>query len=156
MMSGYWDYWDNDKDFRKDTQMMRYSAVSDIVESFILESQPQKVKPTIVKVIFHEPATIVYWSDGDKTVVKCSEKDTFNPETGLAMAILKKEHGDDYYKTLIKKWIKTENPPQETASKSTAENEAYQKFREAWAGINNAAERFYDIFEKFQKDYHAE
>lgn len=37
----------------------------------------------IKDVIFAPPATIVYWSDGSKTVVKCSEKDVFDPEKGL-------------------------------------------------------------------------
>ena len=36
----------------------------------------------IKDVIFAPPATIVYWSDGSKTVVKCSEKDVFDPEKG--------------------------------------------------------------------------
>ena len=44
----------------------------------------------IKDVIFAPPATIVYWSDGSKTVVKCSEKDVFDPEKGLAMAIAKR------------------------------------------------------------------
>ena len=44
----------------------------------------------IESVIFNEPATIVKWSDGTKTVVKCGEYDTFDKEKGLAMAIIKK------------------------------------------------------------------
>lgn len=36
----------------------------------------------IKNVIFAPPATIVYWSDGSKAVVKCSEKDVFDPEKG--------------------------------------------------------------------------
>ena len=44
----------------------------------------------IKNVIFAPPATIVYWSDGSKTVVKCSEKDVFDPEKGLGMAIAKR------------------------------------------------------------------
>lgn len=47
-------------------------------------------KPTIKKVIFNEPATIVMWSDGTKTVVKCGENDIFDPEKGVAMACMKK------------------------------------------------------------------
>lgn len=46
--------------------------------------------PNIIEVIFNNPATIVYWSDGTKTVVKACDKDTFDKETGLAMAIAKK------------------------------------------------------------------
>lgn len=53
----------------------------------------------IKDVIFAPPATIVYWSDGSKTVVKCSEK-------GLAMAIAKRCGGNkgSYYKE-IQNWV---------------------------------------------------
>lgn len=46
--------------------------------------------PNIVEIIFNNPATIVYWSDDTKTVVKACDKDTFDKEVGLAMAIAKK------------------------------------------------------------------
>lgn len=49
--------------------------------------------PRPKEVIFHDPATIVYWTDGTKTVVKCGPHDTFDPEHGLAMAIAKKQVG---------------------------------------------------------------
>ena len=60
----------------------------------------------IKDVIFAPPATIVYWSDGSKTVVKCSEKDVFDPEKGLAMAIAKRCGGNkgNYYKE-IQNWV---------------------------------------------------
>lgn len=56
------------------------------------------------KVIFNPPATIVFWEDGSKTVVKCGDNDTFDPEKGLAMAISKKVLGNDghYYETFKK------------------------------------------------------
>lgn len=50
---------------------------------------------SIRKVIFNDPATIVLWSDGSKTVVKCSPEDTYDMEKGLAMAIVKKMAGND-------------------------------------------------------------
>lgn len=50
---------------------------------------------SIRKVIFNDPATIVLWSDGTKTVVKCGPEDTFDMEKGLAMAIIKKMAGND-------------------------------------------------------------
>lgn len=40
----------------------------------------------IKNVIFNPPATIVFWKDGTKTVVK-AQGETFDPEKGLAMAI---------------------------------------------------------------------
>lgn len=60
----------------------------------------------IKNVIFHDPATIVYWMDGSKTVVKCQSGDTFDPEKGLAMAITKRVYGDNgHYYELFKDWL---------------------------------------------------
>lgn len=61
---------------------------------------------TIEKVIFNNPATIVYWKDGTKTVVKANGEDVFDKEVGLAMAIAKKALGNEgnYYET-FKQWI---------------------------------------------------
>ena len=39
--------------------------------------------PEILDVMFNEPATIVFWADGTKTVVK-AVYDEFDPEKGLA------------------------------------------------------------------------
>ena len=50
------------------------------------------------KVIFNDPATIVFWKDGTKTVVKCMEGDTYNPEVGLAMCVCKKVFDKKYHK----------------------------------------------------------
>ena len=50
--------------------------------------------PEVKKVIFNDPATIVYWKDGTKTVVKCQNGDDFDPEKGFAMAFLKKCWGN--------------------------------------------------------------
>lgn len=50
---------------------------------------------SIRKVIFNDPATVVLWSDGTKTVVKCGPEDKFDMEKGLAMAIVKKMAGND-------------------------------------------------------------
>lgn len=64
--------------------------------------------PSIKKVVFNNPATIVMWADGTKTVVKCG-KDEWDPEKGLAMAIAKKMLGNEgnYYET-FKKWLPEE------------------------------------------------
>ena len=53
----------------------------------------------IEKVIFNKPATIVFWTDGTKTVVKCGDGDVWDEEKGLAMAICKKLIGlKEFYK----------------------------------------------------------
>lgn len=48
----------------------------------------------IEKVIYNYPATIVWWWDGSKTIVKVHNGEEFNKEMGLAMAIAKKVFGN--------------------------------------------------------------
>lgn len=50
------------------------------------------------RIIFNEPATIVFWEDGTKTIVKAMENDEYDPEVGFAMAYCKKIFGSDYRK----------------------------------------------------------
>lgn len=62
--------------------------------------------PEIRKVIFHDPATIIIWADGSKSIVKCTENDKYDPEKGFAMAIAKKALGNkgNYY-NIFKEYI---------------------------------------------------
>jgi len=46
--------------------------------------------PDIKEIIFDDPATIVYWADETKTIVRVADGEKFDKETGLAMAIAKK------------------------------------------------------------------
>lgn len=63
--------------------------------------QPDKFK--IKKVIYNDPATIVLWEDGTKTVVKCQVagknqygeyREKFDKEKGLALCFMKKALGN--------------------------------------------------------------
>ena len=70
----------------------------------------------IINVIFNDPATIVFWSDGTKTVVKCQDDDIFDPEKGLAMAISKKALGNKgNYCNELKKWLPVEENKSDVA-----------------------------------------
>jgi len=42
------------------------------------------------RIVFSGRTTIVFWKDGTKTVVKCSDGETFIPEVGVAEAIANK------------------------------------------------------------------
>ncbi len=66
----------------------------------------------IKDVIYNDPATIVFWKNGTKTVVKVDGEE-YDPEKGLAMAFCKKMFGNkgNYYK-VFKKWL-----PKETEEK---------------------------------------
>lgn len=52
------------------------------------------------KLILNPPATIIIWNDGTKTVVKCTVDELYNPEKGVALCFLKKEHPEIYRKIL--------------------------------------------------------
>lgn len=58
-------------------------------------SMMYKQMPIIDRVILNDPAVIVLWSDGTKTIAMRTNDDTFDPEVGLAMAISRK-----YYEIL--------------------------------------------------------
>lgn len=69
-------------------------------------------KNQVKDVIFNDPATIVFWKDGTKTVVKCQKDkgDTYNPELGLAMCIIKKMcDNKGNYNDVFNKWLPTED-----------------------------------------------
>lgn len=64
------------------------------------------IRNKIEDVIFNGPATIVKWTDGTKTVVKCNEGEINNPYMGLAMCISKKVLGNKgNFNEVFKKWI---------------------------------------------------
>lgn len=63
----------------------------------------------IDRVIFNDPATIIYWKDGEKTVVK-AHNEPFDPEKGLAMAVVKYAFGNKgNFNDVLKKYLPVEN-----------------------------------------------
>ena len=85
---------------------------------------------SIRKVIFNDPATIVFWSDNTKTVVKCGPEDTFDMEKGLAMAIVKKMAGNDNsFHKVFKQYTK----------KKKKEPGSIGSISDIMAGLNQAA-----------------
>ena len=65
--------------------------------------------PEIKSVLYHKPATIIFWKDGTKTVVKAQKKEKYDNEKGFVMAYLKKILGNkgNYYEE-IKRWTDTQ------------------------------------------------
>lgn len=63
--------------------------------------KPKPIIPSIKNVIFSYPATIVFWTDGTKTIVKCKKGDQWDPHAGISAAISKK-----FFGTQVNKWVK--------------------------------------------------
>lgn len=91
-------------------------------EAFLMNSTKT---PTIENVIFNPPATIVFWSDKTKTVVKCDyNQEAYDPEKGLAMAFAKKLMGENKYEyyNVFKHWLKKWNKQVLEKTQTPAEN----------------------------------
>lgn len=77
------------------------------------------LRPTYIeieRVIFNDPATIVFWQDGTKTVVKATQGETFNPYLGVVMCYLKRVLGENEYaakKRMFNKAVKEFMPKEE-------------------------------------------
>lgn len=99
--------------------------------------------PKIKDVIFNDPATIVFWADGTKTVVQCQDDDIFDPEKGLAMAITKKALGNKgNYCNELKKWLpKKEEPTIAVTIKPFDIDEMSASIKRAVRGIENACKQ---------------
>lgn len=97
LMSGWWNKYWGDK-------------------LFFHTSKVKETESLIKKVIFNAPATIILWKDGTKTVVKCGENEEYDPEKGLAMALVKHFLGNKgNYNNLFRKYLpeKTFTPDDE-------------------------------------------
>lgn len=108
-------YWDSNCDAHIRKSGTFHRAATDSYDSYCYANRAKEILDAVCgkraagaikNVIFNPPATVVYWTDGTKTVVKCTENDTFDPEKGLAMAIAKRCAGNNgtYYKE-IRHWI---------------------------------------------------
>ena len=87
----------------------------------------------IDRVIFNDPATIIIWKDGSKTVVKRSEDDIWDPEKGFCMAVIKKLYGRTSF---IKRFME----PEEEMIILTAE--------EACESLKNFGKKLNDMMDK--------
>ena len=89
--------------------------------------KPANYLPEIKNVKFNGPATIVFWADGTKTVVKCQDGDDYSEEVGLAMCIVKKVFGNtSKYNDIFKKWCNSYDTKTDTDDYLS---EVYKQFR---------------------------
>lgn len=97
----------------------------------------------IKKIIFNNPATIVYWEDGTKTVVKCGSGDTWDKEKGLAMCFVKKLLGNKgNFNEKIKKYVKEDvyvKPEHTTTKSATPTYDLYNMLCQITNDANNSS-----------------
>lgn len=58
----------------------------------------------ITKVLYNNPATIVFWNDGTQTRNICPKGTEYNPDTGLTFCVLKKLMSSNGMARLFEDW----------------------------------------------------
>lgn len=130
-------------DYERRNQKIRYERDRELVkynetDAMVTLKMHEYMQKCIVKVIFNDPATIVFWGDGTKTVVK-AVNEPFDPEKGLAMAIAKYHFGNEgNYYNVFRQWL----PKEEEVSDGAEEDEENAFARK----LEEADKLFKDIF----------
>lgn len=100
-----------------------YGTITEAIEAVVkssLNMTSKSVINTIDKVIFSDPATIIKWKDGTKTVVK-AQNEPFDKEKGLAMAIIKKFCGNKgNFSDIFRKYIDDEKTVTKNGKKKSS------------------------------------
>jgi len=85
-------------------------AQNDVISTEKLHDMWTRSELHIKKVIFNNPATIIIWSDGTKTVVKVQNGEEYDPEKGMALCCAKKLLGNkSNFNNEFKKWLPKES-----------------------------------------------
>jgi hypothetical protein len=120
--------------------------------SKVVYSEAKPLIPEIKDVIYNGPATIIYWVDGTKTVVKCCEHETYDAEKGLAMAICEKAFGDKtIFHQTFKKWVPEPNPEEDTLRIPLLSLEGYTDGPSIGDAFERAGEHIKKIAEALKK-----
>lgn len=102
------------------------------------------IRDYIDKVIFRDKYTIVFWNDGTKSKVKCGAHDTYDPEKGLAMALLKGMLGNRYFRDMTKiiaEFPKVEEPKKKTEDKTETKAKKGTSKKEAPKAVEAKTEK---------------
>jgi hypothetical protein len=68
---------------------LTHPLISEVPESFMIKKPyPNKIMP--IRIIYNDPATIVFWDDDTKTVVKRAKGEKFNKYNAFCAALAKK------------------------------------------------------------------
>lgn len=77
-----------------------HKNINEIGQTFVVHSRffvpIMRAMAVVRDVHYSPPATVVFWSDGTKTVAKCAPYERFDREKGLAIACAKKLLGEGY------------------------------------------------------------
>ena len=82
---------------------------------FYIEKNGSTKMIYIKKVLYNNPVTVVWWSDGTVTRNRCPENVTYNPDTGLLFCITKRLLGNNDVAEIFNAWSLPENEEADNA-----------------------------------------
>lgn len=105
--------------------------------------------PDIDHIVFSEPATIVFWDDGTKTVCKCMEGEKYERYAGFMACCMKKMFGSTSRAKSVMRYFTIEQTPKEKKHKKevsapdleTAYNEVVVNREAIQEAVNEALSR---------------
>lgn len=103
--------------------------------------------PGIKAVTFNDPATIIQWDDGTKTVVKCIKGQKFDQYTGFCAAVCKKLFGTTANAITVMNFFDTNRRAADKQARREREKEEHKK--ENQKAASGKVER---EFKKYLKD----
>lgn len=86
------------------TKSLEESEYGGTLSPIYIEEGTYDNKVYITKVLYNNPATIVFWSDDTQTRNVCPKDTLYNPDAGLAFCVLKKFMGGDEMAKLFNDW----------------------------------------------------
>lgn len=69
--------------------------VSGVLEEHLMKRPDALLSVPPEKIIYNDPATVVFWEDGTKTVVKRAKGEKFNKYNAFCAALAKKTYGNN-------------------------------------------------------------
>ena len=70
-----------------------YDLMTQFFYTLVPEPEAEFVKPTLVKLVYNNPHTIAFWSDGTQTKATCLPEDNYSARRGLFICRMKKKYG---------------------------------------------------------------
>ena len=137
------------------------------VSATVLRNDFARFPNEVKDIKFSGPATIVFWKDGTKTVVKCQEGEHYDPKDGIEYALFKKIAGGTsnqaskmakMYDEWLEKWIpedlKEDTKPGDNIdyeSEIYITEEMKKRLIGIGEGLNGLTDRLHSVNEKLRE-----
>ena len=117
--------------------------------SAIIEGLKKQKSLAPEKVIYNDPATIIFWNDGTKTVVKAHDGDQYDPVVGFLLAVMKRFYGNkSAYNDILRKVGCFEKRAEMMEKEPDHQTDVFEAFKNS---VKNATEAIKSVNQKISE-----